>query len=155
MDLYTSHFKHLMYDSIRIPTPYCYRCPLDLEMPACDCACTKYLEEALDENAGAVAAVVIEPMLLGAGGMITYPAEYLRRGRQVTSERGVHLILDEVATGFGRTAKMFAADHAGHITRPYVPLQGLDRRNTAACGDSGDRRHIRCVCRPGGKHDDF
>ncbi|MDD3925647.1 MAG: adenosylmethionine--8-amino-7-oxononanoate transaminase [bacterium] len=112
VDLYTSHFKHLMYDSIRIPTPYCYRCPLGLEKGNCGCGCVKLLEDALDRHSGETAAVIFEPMLLGAGGMITYPAEYVRRARELTARYGVHLILDEVATGFGRTGRMFAADHA-------------------------------------------
>lgn len=113
VDLYTVPFKTLMFDSIRIPTPYCYRCPMGLEKTACGCACIKYLEDALEEHGGEVSALIIEPMLLGAGGMITYPAQYLKLARELTSRYGVHLILDEVATGFGRTGKMFAADHAG------------------------------------------
>lgn len=119
VDLYTSPFTHLMYDSIRIPTPYCYRCPLGLNKETCECECAKFLDEALNGNAGEVSAVIIEPMLLGAGGMITYPARYLEKARGITSKHGVHLILDEVATGFGRTAKMFAADHAG-ITPDFM-----------------------------------
>ncbi|MCX6344715.1 MAG: adenosylmethionine--8-amino-7-oxononanoate transaminase [Armatimonadetes bacterium] len=112
IDLYTAHFKHLMFDSIRIPTPYCYRCPMRLEKKTCGCACIEYLEKALDKHAAELAAVIMEPMLLGAGGMIIYPAEYIKRARELTTAHNVHLIFDEVTTGFGRTAKMFAADHA-------------------------------------------
>jgi adenosylmethionine-8-amino-7-oxononanoate aminotransferase len=119
VDLYTSPFKHLMYDSIRIPTPYCYRCPLGLTRENCASDCIQYLDKALRENDGEVAAVILEPMLLGAGGMIMYPADYVKRARELTSAYGVHLILDEVATGFGRTGKMFAADHA-QITPDFL-----------------------------------
>jgi adenosylmethionine-8-amino-7-oxononanoate aminotransferase len=113
VDLYTSHFKHLLVDSIRIPTPYCYRCPLSLNKETCGAACIAFLEDALKANASETAAVIIEPMMLGAGGMLMYPAEYVKKVRELTSAYDVHLILDEVATGFGRTAKMFASEHAG------------------------------------------
>ena len=59
-----------------------------------------------------IAAIILEPLLMAAGGMIIYPAEYLQKAAALAKKYDVHLIVDEVATGFGRTGEMFACDHA-------------------------------------------
>jgi adenosylmethionine-8-amino-7-oxononanoate aminotransferase len=59
-----------------------------------------------------IAALILEPLLLAAGGMIVYPVQYLKRAAAIAKKYNVHLILDEVATGFGRTGKMFVCEHA-------------------------------------------
>lgn len=81
---------------------------------------------------GDVAAVLIEPMLQGAGGMLMWPAEFVRGVRELCDRTGALLIADEVFTGFGRTGKMFACEHAGitpdlvclskGLTAGYMPL---------------------------------
>ncbi len=71
----------------------------------------EHLEALLAEQAGEVAAVIVEPLVQGAAGMLMQPAGYLRRVRDLCDEYGVLLICDEVATGFGRTGRMFACDH--------------------------------------------
>jgi adenosylmethionine-8-amino-7-oxononanoate aminotransferase len=65
-----------------------------------------------DEHAGRLAGIVVEPRLQGAGGMYAYPAECLRTMREVADRHGLLLVFDEIATGFGRTGTMFAADAA-------------------------------------------
>jgi adenosylmethionine-8-amino-7-oxononanoate aminotransferase len=94
--------------------------------------CLSRVEEILSTHHQEIAALVIEPMIQGAAGMITSPKGYLRGVRELTKEYGVLLIADEVATGFGRTGRMFACDHefispdllclAKGITGGYLPM---------------------------------
>lgn len=90
-----------------------YRSPRapDADWEALAAECTKHLDQLLTENAGKVAAVIIEPMIQGAAGMIVWPAQSLRQIREVCDRHEVLLIADEVFTGFGRTGNMFACEH--------------------------------------------
>lgn len=122
VDLFNRMFKPLFFASHRIPSPYCYRCPLGKDRQSCSIECTGALEQLLKEKSQEIAGIIIEPLVLGAGGMIVYPAEYLKRAAILAEKYGVHLILDEVATGFGRTGKMFASQHVKGIKPDFVCL---------------------------------
>ena len=103
--------------------------------------CLGDLEARLRELGDSVAAVLVEPMLQAAGGMIVWPSEFLAGVRRLCDRYGTLLIADEVLTGFGRTGKMFACEHAGDHARTssasrrpsrpgYLPM-GVDRRTSA------------------------
>jgi adenosylmethionine-8-amino-7-oxononanoate aminotransferase len=112
--------------------PYCYRCPLNLTYPACDLACAAALDSLIQfEGPDLVAAFIAETLMQGVGALPP-PEGYFDRIRQICDKYGVLLIIDEVIVGFGRTGKMFAAEHyhikpdimtmAKQLTSGYAPL---------------------------------
>jgi len=106
-------FGPLLFEGFKVPSPYCYRCPMGKKKQSCDIDCIRPLEDVLKKHNDRIAAIILEPLLMGAAGMLVYPAEYLRKAAELAAEFGVHLIADEVATGFGRTGSMFACEKAG------------------------------------------
>ena len=125
-------FEPLLFPTLRAPMPHCYRCPLGLERPGCSMACLGEVDRILSENSGAVAAVIVEPLVQGAAGMIVHPEGYLAGLRELTRRHGTLLIADEVAVGFGRTGSLFACEREGvspdflclakGLTGGYMPL---------------------------------
>ncbi len=130
--LFTRPFAPLLFSVARAHSPYCYRCPLGLTRATCGIDCLGDLEARLNELGEEVAGVLVEPMLQAAGGMIVWPAEFLAGVRRLCDRYGTLMIADEVLTGFGRTGKMFACEHAGvspdiiclskALTGGYLPL---------------------------------
>ena len=111
IDLFHSTFKPLLFEAIKAPSYYCYRCPLGKTYPSCEIACAKEVENILKEHHSEIAAIIFEPYVQAAGGMIVSPPGYIRLVREYCDKYDVLMILDEVATGFGRTGKMFACVH--------------------------------------------
>ncbi len=112
VDLYSEIYKPMLLDIIRIDGPDCYRCTYGKHHDSCHAECFERAEEQFKKYGNEVCSFVIEPLLQGAAGMKIYSPVYLKKLRQHCDEYNVHLIADEIATGYGRTGKMFACNHA-------------------------------------------
>lgn len=131
-DLYTKLYKPILMDVVRIEAPDCYRCPYNKDRENCNCECAKHAEEQFEKYGKETAAILVEPLLQGSAGMKVYPPLYLKKLRELCDRYNVHLIADEIATGYGRTGKMFAFNHAGvspdimclskGLTGGYMPM---------------------------------
>jgi adenosylmethionine-8-amino-7-oxononanoate aminotransferase len=111
--LFHGVYRDLLRPSLKLPYAYCYRCHLGLSYPSCDLRCADELETHFQRNGAEVAALIVEPKVQGAAGMVVAPDGFLDRLRRLCTHYEVHLIADEVATGFGRTGKMFACEWDG------------------------------------------
>ena len=100
----------LLFEPLRIPNAYHYRCQSCATLPSCNLGCVGSLQEMLEVRGEEVAAVIVEPRVQGAGGLIVAPEGHLAEIRRLCDEFDVLLIADEVATGFGKTGAMFACD---------------------------------------------
>lgn len=112
LDLYAKIYEPILMDVIRITAPDCYRCPFNKTRETCNTECFVYAEASFERYGSETCAIILEPLLQGSAGMKMYPAEYLVKLRKICDEYGVILIADEIATGFGRTGKMYAFDYA-------------------------------------------
>jgi adenosylmethionine---8-amino-7-oxononanoate aminotransferase len=122
---FTQPFKSMRYAVHRVNSAYCHRCPVGLKRESCHIECVQQLERLLEERGEQIAAVIVEPLLQGAGGMIVHPVEFLQSVRALCSKYDVLLILDEVLTGFGRTGKMFACDLANVVPDLMCVSKGI------------------------------
>ncbi len=115
IDLFHKVYSSLLFDTIATPAPYCYRCSFGKEPASCHKECIRALEDTVTRHKDELAALVIEPVMLGAAGMLKQPQPFIIAARKVTAASNVLLMCDEVATGFGRTGQMFACD-TGNVT---------------------------------------
>ncbi len=132
IDIYKEVFNPLVFETLKVCAPYCYRCPKGCNQNDCNIDCIEDVVKLFKERHNEIAAIIVEPLVQGAAGMRMYPAEYLNRLRILCDEYDILLIDDEVAMAFGRTGKYFAFEHAGikpdifcvakGITAGYVPL---------------------------------
>lgn len=132
IDIFVKKYRPLLFSAFRSPYPYCYRCPVGKKSSDCKTECLRAFEEILKKHRDEIAACIIEPVLQGAAGMVVSPPGFLKAVRRLTKKYGVLLIADEVATGFGRTGRMFACELEGispdflclakGITGGYLPL---------------------------------
>ncbi|MFE2728231.1 aminotransferase class III-fold pyridoxal phosphate-dependent enzyme [Kitasatospora sp. NPDC059327] len=98
---------------VHVPDPHCLRCFYRQERATCGLLCVERINDFIDyASTGRVACVVLEP-ISGNGGNVVPPDGYLRALKDLCEERGILLVFDEIQTGFGRTGRMFAADHFG------------------------------------------
>jgi len=105
---FTAPFRSMRFPVHRVHSAYCYRCPVGLKRATCHIDCVQQLEGLLEERGARIAAIIVEPLLQGAGGMIVHPVGFLQKVRALCTRHDVLLIADEVLTGFGRTGNMFA-----------------------------------------------
>ncbi|GAA2164270.1 MULTISPECIES: adenosylmethionine--8-amino-7-oxononanoate transaminase [Glycomyces] len=129
-DLFHQAYKPLLLDTIGVSSPGDRALGADRYAVA-----LADLRAVMEASGDQVCAIIVEPMIQGAAGMLDYDADYLRTARELADAHGALLIFDEVATGFGRTGKMWAAEHAGvvpdlltcgkGITGGYLPLSAV------------------------------
>lgn len=132
IDIYKKIFNPLVFETLKVCAPYCYRCPKNCTKENCSIECIKEVEILFEKRHSEIAAMIVEPLVQGAAGMRVYPVEYLKKLRELCDRYDILLIDDEVAMAFGRTGKYFAFEHAGikpdifcvakGITAGYIPL---------------------------------
>ena len=126
IDLFHAMYHPLLFDTIKVD-------PGDADE----------LEFVLAGYQGEIAAVIVEPLVQGAAGMIMQPEGYLAAVRELCDRHGALLICDEVATGFGRTGRMFACEHEGVSPDLLCVAKGLTGGYLPACGHPRDRGDLR------------
>ena len=153
IDLFHSTYKPLLFHTWKIESPYCYRCSFGRTYPGCGIVCADHAEEVIRAHSHETAALVIEPLVQGAAGMLLQPSGYLRKIRELCTKYNILMIADEVATGFGRTGTMFACGHekvlpdiiamAKGITGGYLPLAATLTTEDIYQGFLGEYRELK------------
>jgi adenosylmethionine-8-amino-7-oxononanoate transaminase len=151
--LFHSIYRPLLFQARRIESPYCYRCKFGLTYPLCQMTCLMHAERTIQKFASVSAALVIEPLVQGAAGMLLQPPGFLKRIRDICTRNNILMIADEVATGFGRTGTMFACEQekvvpdimavAKGITGGYLPLAATLTTEEIYLAFLGEHRDLR------------
>jgi adenosylmethionine-8-amino-7-oxononanoate aminotransferase len=133
--LFTDTYKPLLLDTFKVPSPDCYLRPDGVSWEEHSRQMFGHMERTLAEHHQDIAAVIVEPLIQGAGGMRMYHPVYLKLLREACDRYEVHLIHDEIAVGFGRTGTMFACEQAGiapdflclskALTGGYLPMAAV------------------------------
>ncbi len=113
IDLFHQMYEPLLFQTVKAPGPDPFHRAFGQDVAEHEAGCLAALRARFEEHDGRVAALVMEPLMQGAAGMLRHSAEYLRAAVAIAREHGALVVLDEVATGFGRSGHMFAADLAG------------------------------------------
>jgi adenosylmethionine-8-amino-7-oxononanoate aminotransferase len=131
-EVFHRHFRSMLFPALKIDPPHIYRFHRGMSPDDADDAALSAARAMIDEHREELAALVIEPLMQGAAGMWKHSVRFLREVSELARAAGALVIFDEVATGFGRTGKMFAAEHAGiapdllclgkGVTGGYLPL---------------------------------
>jgi len=132
IDLFHEVYGSLLFDSHKAVSPHCYRCPMAKDRQSCDFECVDQVEDLMKAHAHEVCALIIEPLVQGATGIVVHPDGYLKKVRALCTKYNILMIADEVAVGFGKTGKMFACQQedvvpdimalAKGISGGYIPL---------------------------------
>ncbi|MBI3854997.1 MAG: adenosylmethionine--8-amino-7-oxononanoate transaminase [Planctomycetes bacterium] len=153
IELFHGVFKPLLFRNLRAPATYAYRCERAKNLDECGRHCLEDIEAILKTHSREIAALVIEPLIQGAGGMITQPPGFLKSLRRLCDKYDTFLIADEVMTGFGRTGRLFACEFeevtpdfmaiSKGLTGGYLPLAATlttEKVYSGFLGDVKDRR---------------
>lgn len=126
------YYRPLLRDAFRLTPPHCLRFLQGMSEADALAAAVREARAVLSEHRQEIAALIVEPLMQGAAGMWAQPVAYVQALREIATECDILFICDEVATGFGRTGRMFACEHAGvspdllcvakGITGGYLPL---------------------------------
>ncbi len=135
MDYYKKIYQPLLPQTIEAAGPDCYRCRFNLNRETCNAECFEETLKSIEKNHEELACFIIEPVVQGAAGMKIYSSVFLKKLSEVCRYYEIHLICDEIASGFGRTGRMMASHHADIIpdiavvskgvTSGYLPLAAL------------------------------
>ncbi|MFC1588024.1 adenosylmethionine--8-amino-7-oxononanoate transaminase [Planctomycetota bacterium] len=125
VDLFHAAYRNLLFETLSAPAPYTYRCPAGNSEKECLRWALDGMRQQLAAHPGQIAAIVMEPLVQGAGGVIVHPQGFLKGARELADEFDTLLVLDEVMTGFGRCGTQWASEQEGIVPDIMATAKGL------------------------------